>query len=36
MNSAYRMVIDDPQKMYLLTKDMQKIVLKAAINTVNI
>ena len=36
MNSAYRMVIDDPQKMYLLTKDMQKIVLTAAINTVNI
>ena len=36
MKGAYRMVIDDPQKMYLLTKDMQKIVLTAAINTVNI
>ena len=30
------MVIDDPQKMYLLTKDQRKIVLMAAINTVNI
>jgi len=35
MFSGYKMVIDDPSKFHLLTEDMKKTMLKAAVNTVN-
>jgi hypothetical protein len=35
MFSGYKMVIDDPSKFELLTEDMKKTMLKAAVNTVN-
>lgn len=36
MFSGFKMVIDDPKKFYLLSDDMKKDIIKAAVNTVNI
>ncbi len=36
MFSGYKMVIDDPSKISLLTEDMKNTMMKAAVNTVNV